>query len=126
MSLQKELNEADRAFLESRTDIEHFGAGFADTAALVELMDVVVSVDTSIAHLAGALGKPVWILVQSRGDWRWMLDREDSAWYPTARLFRQRESGDWSGVIARLEEAMKAMASLSAGKPLGIRTLPGP
>ena len=81
------------ALLASRADLHHFGdelKDFADTAALVELMDVVVTVDTSVANLAGAMGKPVWILLPfNPHDWRWMLDREDSPWYPTARLFRQ-------------------------------------
>ena len=102
VSLQKELSEADQAVVRGRTDIAHFGTGFADTAALVELMDVVVTVDTSIAHLAGSMGKPVWVLLPFKGDWRWLLDRDDSPWYPTARLFRQPGTGDWSSVMRRV------------------------
>ena len=79
---------------------------FADTAALVELMDVVVTVDTSVAHLAGAMGKAVWILLPFNPDWRWLLDREDSPWYPTARLFRQPAIGDWASVIDRVREEL--------------------
>jgi tetratricopeptide (TPR) repeat protein len=75
---------------------------FADTAALVANLDLVVTVDTSVAHLAGAMGKRVWILLPFVPDWRWMLDREDSPWYPTAKLFRQRTRGDWNEVIERL------------------------
>lgn len=75
---------------------------FADTAALVEQLDLVISVDTSTAHLAGALGKPVWILNRYDTCWRWMLDREDSPWYPTARLYRQRRPGDWPEVLDRV------------------------
>jgi len=71
----------------------------SDTAALIEQMDLVISVDTSVAHLAGALGKPVWIMLPHVPDWRWLLDREDSPWYPTARLFRQPSHGDWDSVI---------------------------
>ena len=73
---------------------------FADTAALIEQLDLVITVDTAVAHLAGALGKPVWILIHSAPDWRWLLDRTDSPWYPSARLFRQREG--WDEVIEEL------------------------
>lgn len=104
VSLQKDLDEEERALIESRAVILHFGTGFADTAALVESMDLVVSVDTSIAHLAGAMGKPVWILMPRAGDWRWMRDREDSPWYPTARLYRQPVAGDWASVVKRVGE----------------------
>jgi len=89
---------------------------FADTAALVEALDLVISVDTSVAHLAGALGKPVWILSRFDGCWRWLLDRDDSPWYPTARLFRQRAPGDWDTVIARVAQALSAWGE-SMGTP---------
>ena len=79
---------------------------FADTAALISLLDLVVTIDTSVAHLAGALGKPVWIMLRSSADWRWLLDRDDSPWYPTARLFRQRRRGDWHGVAADVASAL--------------------
>jgi Flp pilus assembly protein TadD len=75
---------------------------FADTAALIANLDLVLTVDTAVAHLAGAMGKPVWILLPLRADWRWLLEREDSPWYPTARLFRQRARGDWAEVIERV------------------------
>jgi Flp pilus assembly protein TadD len=81
---------------------------FADTAALVEALDLVISVDTSVAHLAGALGKPVWILNRYDQCWRWLVGRTDSPWYPTARLFRQRSPGDWAGVIRDVVEALRA------------------
>ncbi len=106
VSLQKEVPETDSALLASRPDLRQFGGelkDFADTAALVELMDLVVTVDTSVAHVAGAIGKPVWILLAfNQHDWRWMLDREDSMWYPTARLFRQSANGDWASVISHV------------------------
>ena len=79
---------------------------FADNAAVVALMDLVVTIDTSIAHLAGALGKPVWIMLPFSADCRWLLDRADTPWYPTARLFRQRQPGDWHGVVAEVVRAL--------------------
>jgi hypothetical protein len=72
---------------------------FLDTAAFIESLDLVISVDTAVAHLAGALGKPVWTLLPFVPDWRWMLKREDSPWYPTMRLFRQPSAGDWHSVM---------------------------
>ncbi|SAL79843.1 tetratricopeptide repeat protein [Caballeronia peredens] len=80
---------------------------FADTAALIEQLDLVITVDTSVAHLAGALGKSVWILSRFDGCWRWLLDRDDSPWYPSARLFRQTRPGDWTGVIDRVTETLR-------------------
>ena len=79
---------------------------FADTAAIVSLLDLVISVDTSVAHLAGALGRPVWTLLPFTPDWRWLLGRTDSPWYPTAQLFRQTRWGDWNGVINRVSAAL--------------------
>jgi hypothetical protein len=83
---------------------------FADTAALIEALDLVIGVDTSVVHLAGALGKPVWILNRHDACWRWLRGRADTPWYPTARLFRQRRAGDWDTVIA---EVCQAWADLS-------------
>lgn len=110
LSLQKEVRESERALLAARADLRHVGDDlndFADTAAVIELIDVLVTVDTSVAHVAGALGKPVWILLPfNPHDWRWMLDREDSIWYPSARLFRQPAAGDWESVIRRVNEEL--------------------
>ena len=75
---------------------------FAATAALIEGLDLVIAVDTAVAHLAGALGKPVWIMSRYEGDWRWLNGREDSPWYPTARVFHQRAAGAWDEVIGRV------------------------
>jgi tetratricopeptide (TPR) repeat protein len=83
---------------------------FVDTAALVEALDLVISVDTSVVHLAGALGKPVWVLNRFDQCWRWLRGRADSPWYPTARLFRQQAQGDWPGVIRDVAEALRAGA----------------
>ncbi|WP_395454127.1 tetratricopeptide repeat protein (plasmid) [Azospirillum melinis] len=84
---------------------------FADTAAIMANLDLVVCVDTSVAHLAGALGVPVWVLVPFAPDWRWMLDREDSPWYPTMRLFRQERPQHWDDTIDRLERALRERAA---------------
>ncbi len=111
-SLQKDLPPAQRDWLAARPlPIDHSAdlQDFADTAALISLLDLVVTIDTSVAHLAGALGKPVWIMLQNSADWRWLLDRDDSPWYPTARLFRQRQRGDWDGVVA---DVVRALADL--------------
>jgi ADP-heptose:LPS heptosyltransferase len=79
---------------------------FADTAALIANLDLVITVDTAIAHLAGALGKPVWVLLPFVPDWRWLLNRDDSPWYPTMRLFRQKASGQWNEVISQVAESL--------------------
>jgi tetratricopeptide (TPR) repeat protein len=109
VSLQNEVRPEDEKVLSANPQIVHFGAelaDFSDTAALVSLMDLVISVDTSVAHLAGAMGRPVWILLPFAPDWRWMLGREDSPWYPTARLFRQPAIGDWDSVFDRLRQEL--------------------
>ncbi len=80
---------------------------FADTAAVIEQLDLTICVDTSVAHLAGALGKPVWLLLPTPAEWRWMTEREDSPWYPTMRLFRQQRQGDWAGVMASVHDALE-------------------
>ena len=106
-SLQTELRDADRSVLGGLPKLVHLGdeiGGFADTAAIISLLDVVISVDTAVAHLAGALGKPVVILLPYAADFRWMRQRDDTPWYPTARLMRQPAFGDWDSVIARLSE----------------------
>ncbi len=79
---------------------------FADTAALIENLDLIVAVDTAVAHLAGAIGKNVWVLLPMAPDWRWMLEREDTPWYPTMRLFRQKLRGDWADVVRRVREEL--------------------
>ena len=109
VSLQREVRDVDAPMLQGRSDVLHFGEAlktYADTAALIANLDLVISVDTSVAHLAGALAKPVWILLPFIPDWRWLLDRDDSPWYPTARLFRQDETRGWDNVMARVQAAL--------------------
>jgi tetratricopeptide (TPR) repeat protein len=110
VSLQRDLRDGDAERLPRLPQLAHFGEAltdFGETAALIESLDLVISVDTAVAHLAGAMGKPVWILLPVVPDWRWLLDREDSPWYPTARLFRQTAAGDWDGVLRRVEGALR-------------------
>jgi hypothetical protein len=94
---------------------------FSDTAAFVEQLDLVISVDTSTAHLAGALGKPVWILNRFDSCWRWLLDRTDSPWYPTARLYRQAGAGDWDEVIQRVRSDLSELAGGYTSGPAASR-----
>jgi len=103
--VQKELRAADRAALEGSGRVIDVSAelhDFSDTAALCDSLDLLISVDTSVAHLAAALGRPTWLLLAHHPDWRWLLEREDSPWYPTVRLYRQAVRGQWSGPLARL------------------------
>ncbi len=109
VSLQKPMPPRDletMARFPGMADLAGDLTDFGETAALIENLDLVVTVDTSMGHLAGALGKPVWILIPKAADWRWMLDREDSPWYPTVRLFRQQKPGDWDAPLDRLRSAL--------------------
>jgi hypothetical protein len=83
---------------------------FADTAAVIGELDLVISVDTAVAHLAGAMGSPLWLLLSHIRDWRWLRGRSDSPWYPTARLFRQPPDGNWDEVVTRLAKELSAFA----------------
>lgn len=103
--LQTNLPQQDRAALEGHPELSWFESElktFADTAALIENMDMVISVDTSPAHLSGALGKPTWLLLPFVPDWRWLLQREDTPWYPSVHLCRQTSRGDWASAFAHL------------------------
>lgn len=105
VSLQKEVRHADQVVLQAHPDIRHLGdqlQDFADTAAVCALMDVVISVDTSVAHLSAALGQPTWILLSHVPDWRWLLAREDSPWYPSAKLYRQTQRRAWAEVLTQV------------------------
>jgi hypothetical protein len=110
VSLQRDVRAGDAQLLQERNEILHFGGdlkAFSDTAALISHLDLVITVDTSVAHLAGALHRPVWILLPFIPDWRWLLDRSDSPWYPTARLFRQAASRRWQGVVERVHDELR-------------------
>jgi hypothetical protein len=88
---------------------------FADTAAVIANLDLVISVDTAVAHLGGALGKPCWLLLPDyRCDWRWMTERDDTPWYPSMRLFRQSRAGDWTPVIDAVRRALSAFLTSGA------------
>ena len=117
VSLQKDIRENDRAELEKCNIIDFTAdlADFADTAALVKCLDLVISVDTSVAHLAGALGCPTWILLPWTPDYRWLLHRDDSPWYPSVRLFRQNETCDYASVLDRVRtELLELTAAKSS------------
>ena len=119
VSLQRDVRSADTELLHGRSDVLHFGddlKNFADTAALIANLDLIISVDTSVAHLAGALAKPVWVLLPYIPDWRWLLDRDDTPWYPTARLFRQDETRQWERVIARVHACLREFSCAQAAR----------
>jgi Flp pilus assembly protein TadD len=110
VSLQKPMPARDAehvAKFAHMTDLSNDLTNFGETAAVIENLDLIVTVDTSMGHLSGALGKPVWIMIPKAADWRWMLDRSDSPWYPSARLFRQDKPGQWEPVLAALRLALQ-------------------
>jgi tetratricopeptide (TPR) repeat protein len=119
VSLQRTLRDDEMDILENDSRIIHIGEDlhdFDDTAAVLSMMHLVISVDTAVAHLAGAMGKSVWILLPAAPDWRWMLDRIQNPWYPTGRLFRQARAGDWDSTIERVRHEL---ARLVAAAGLG-------
>ena len=119
-SLQKPLRDGDRELFPPEATLVDLGpelADFMDTAAVIAQLDLVICVDTAIAHLAGALGKPVWLLLPEVGDFRWLEGRDDSPWYPTMRLFRQRRLGEWEEVVERVANELRAAAITGAVLP---------
>jgi tetratricopeptide (TPR) repeat protein len=105
--LQRDVRAQDRETLDANPFIVDYAPDFMDTAALCECVDLVISVCTSIAHLAGALGRPLWMLLSYNADWRWLENRDDSPWYPSARLFRQDRFGDWTSVVTLVGEELR-------------------
>jgi ADP-heptose:LPS heptosyltransferase len=86
---------------------------FGDTAAFVANLDLVIAVDTAVVHVAGATGRPAWAMLAACPDWRWMMERPDSPWYPTVRLFRQPEAGNWDAVVREIHDALAAKLAVS-------------
>ncbi|MBV8975353.1 MAG: hypothetical protein JOY74_09530, partial [Sinobacteraceae bacterium] len=107
---------ADR-IVELGSDLDAGGDAFLDTAAVMASLDLVISSDTSIVHLAGALGLPVWTALSVSPEWRWLLERNDSPWYPTMRLFRQPIDGDWATVVAAMVQALAPLAAQQTKSP---------
>jgi ADP-heptose:LPS heptosyltransferase len=113
ISLQKgagreELAQARESFpiVDLGEEVDQANGAFVDTAAIMRNLDLVITSDTAVPHLAGSLGVPVWVALPVAPDWRWLLDRCDSPWYPTMRLFRQKERGNWQGLFADIRKAL--------------------
>ena len=107
LQAEAESSFALRASVVELGEFDTVHGAFMDTAAVMMNLDLVITSDTSVAHLAGALGVSVWVALPYVPDWRWLLEREDSPWYPTMRLFRQKKAGDWEGVFERIREALR-------------------
>jgi hypothetical protein len=129
ISLQKQDAAGPMNDLPDGMVVEPLGAefdggadAFIDSAALIQSLDLVITPDTAIAHLAGALGRPVWVALKYVPEWRWLLDRSDSPWYPTMRLFRQPASGDWDGLFAQMQAELTAL--IAGARARGARGFP--
>jgi tetratricopeptide (TPR) repeat protein len=117
---QSDITDADAEQLRQRPEILTLGDAhddFSEAAALISRLDLLITVDSSMAHLAGALGKPVWVLLRHTPDWRWLIDREDSLWYPTARLFRQGANRNWNEVIERVDAELRKFVDANGASP---------
>jgi hypothetical protein len=116
ISVQKEVDDAEASILRQHGVIQlgQEFTDFSDTAAVVAMLDLLITVDTSVAHLAGAMGKAVALLVPFAPDWRWLLDRTDSPWYPSLRLFRQPATGNWDDPLDRVRQELADVACRSA------------
>ena len=117
ISLQKEIGAeqipevADRFEVHVLDGLDELSGPFLDTAAVIQNLDLVITSDSAVAHLAGALAPPAWLILSGAADWRWLRDREDCPWYPTMRLFRQRTLGDWPEVFERVRVALGALVA---------------
>jgi len=103
--LQKDINSSDAQYLIKHPEINSLGneiKDYADTAAIIEMMDIIISVDTSLIHLAGTLGKRSYLMLPYSSEWRWLQERQDSPWYPSIKIFRQESPGDWKSVLLKL------------------------
>jgi tetratricopeptide (TPR) repeat protein len=121
VSLQRDVREEDAVLLQDCENVHRIGAefrDFADTAAVIKVLDAVISVDTAVAHLAGAMGKPLFLMLHFAADFRWLRERRDSPWYPTARLFRQPEFGDWDSVIGAVSKELTRAAHYGPARKL--------
>ncbi|HZZ93336.1 MAG TPA: tetratricopeptide repeat protein [Usitatibacter sp.] len=121
ISVQKQIDAADGARIAAAPPVHRYDAelaDFRDTAALLEQADLVVTIDTAVAHLAGAMGKPTWVLLPFAADWRWLVGREDSPWYPSVRLFRQPRPGDWASVMTRVAQELRRTLDGSGEAPV--------
>jgi tetratricopeptide (TPR) repeat protein len=117
ISIQREVRAEDESALAAEQRVTHIGGelnDFDDTAAIIALCDLVIAVDTAVVHLAGAMGRPVWVMLPFAPDWRWTLDGDSTPWYPTARLFRQTALGDWDSVIDSVSAALRELVSSAA------------
>jgi hypothetical protein len=113
VSLQKPFPDEDRPYAQTLPNFLDLSADltdFAETGAVIKTLDILVAVDTAVVHLAGAIGAEAWVLVPEPADWRWLLDRADSPWYPTLKLFRQRRAAEWAPVLAEVAQALRARA----------------
>jgi len=113
VSLQKPFPDEDRPYAQTLPNFLDLSADltdFAETGAVIKTLDILVAVDTAVVHLAGAIGAEAWVLVPEPADWRWLLDRTDSPWYPTLKLFRQRRAAEWAPVLAEVAQALRARA----------------
>ncbi|QYD72825.1 tetratricopeptide repeat protein [Paraburkholderia edwinii] len=122
ISVQKQIRAGEQRLLAASSvrDVSDAIGDFSDTAALMQCLDCVLSVDTSVAHLAGALGRPLWVMLPYLPDWRWLLEREDNPWYPGARLFRQTQAGEWGDVFERINAALQSAPWVAAPAALSI------
>ena len=108
----EELQELENRFtvFDFGDELDATGGAFMDSVAIVKQLDLVITCDTSVAHLAAGLGVPVWVALAKVSEWRWLLDRTDTPWYPTMRLFRQTRQGDWRSVFAEIADSLRALA----------------
>lgn len=119
VSLQQEVPASDKAEIDGWQGMQRFESGMidmAETAALISQLDLVISADTAVIHLAGALGKPAWLLLRYESEWRWGWQTGNSRWYPSVKVFRQQIRGDWSGVVTEVAECLRLAVSAAAGK----------